>query len=383
MTAPREACSEAASTRGSVEIRCQQQPRRFLDLQRTFYRNDPHFVPPLAAAESWQIDPRRNPWFQHGRAEFFVAWRDGSPVGRISVARDRMHDDFHGDRVGFFGHFEAADEDTALLLLERAEQWVRRHGATELRGPVDLSTNYRCGLLVEGEPGPPVMMMPHNPPRYAEWIERSGMTKAKDLLALMVEDERLAHGRLDRVVTRLQQKSGSLLRRMDLGHFDRELATLWDLYHRIWERNWGFCPMSRAEFESHAKDLKKVAHPALMHIAEVEGQPVGFAVGLPDVNLATRACRGRLLPFGWLRFLRALKRANRIRAITLGVVPEFRKKGVEMQLLHGLIRQGIGAGFHSCEASWILEDNKDMLGPLETLGGRYYRRYRIFTKALS
>lgn len=374
---------EKASPNPAITIEAMHQPVRFLDLQRQFYAGDPHFVPVLASAEAWQIDPKKNPYFQHAEAGFFVARRGGRVVGRISAARDRLHDEFHGDRVGFFGFFEAADDGAAQALLQHAAQWCKQRGATELRGPVDLSTNYRCGLLVDGEPGKPVLMMPHNPPHYAGWIEHFGMRKAKDLLALKVTSDTIDLPRLDRVVARLGQKSRAVLRRLDLRRFDAECVVLWDLYHRIWERNWGFVPMTEPEFLAQANDLEKIARKELMHIAEIDGAPAGFAIALPNVNSAVSACNGKLLPFGWWKFLRALRKERMVRVITLGVVPEHRKKGLEMQLLFQVVRQGIDAGFNACEASWILEDNLDMIGPLQTLGHVPYRRYRIYSKALT
>ena len=376
MTAP------AKDPRAEVSIRAVPQPARFLDLQREFYRRDPDYVPPITSAEAWQIDPHKNPFFQHAEVAFWGAFANGRCVGRISTCRDRLNDEFHGDRVGFFGHFEAADADAAAALLAHAENWCRQRGAAALRGPVDLSTNYRCGLLVEGDKGPPVVLMPHNPPHYAQWIEAFGLVKAKDLLALHVNDASLDLRRVDRVADHLRKKTAATMRPLDLRRFDAECEVLWDLYHRIWERNWGFVPMTKDEFLAQARDMKRVAHPALMHIAEVAGQPVGFVVALPDVNVGARACKGRLLPFGWLRFLRAMKKARLIRVITLGVVPEWRRVGIEMLLMHKVIRSGLDVGFRACEASWILEDNHDMLGPLQTLGHRVYRRYRIYEKAL-
>lgn len=372
----------AKEPHAGLTIRSVPQPARFLDLQRDFYRGDPNYVPPITMAEAWAIDRRKNPFFAHADVEFFAAITNGRCVGRISACRDRLHDEFHGDHVGFFGHFEARDAAVAKALVDHAAQWCRTRGADQLRGPIDLSTNYRCGLLVDGDIGPPVVMMPYNPPQYGTWLEGTGLAKAKDLLALHVTQETIDLRRVDRIADHLRKKTSATLRPIDLKRFDAECDVLWDLYHRIWERNWGFVPMTQPEFLAQAKDLKKIAHPALMHIAEVAGAPVGFVVALPDVNVAARACKGRLLPLGWLHFLRAMKKIDLIRVITLGIVPEWRRVGIEMLLMHQVIRAGLDAGFRACEASWILEDNHEMLSPLATLGHRVWRRYRIYEKSL-
>lgn len=372
----------AKEPRAQVVIRPVPQPARFLDLQRAFYRHDPDYVPPVTMAEAWQIDPRKNPFFRHADVGFFAAFRGSVCVGRVSTCRDRLHDEFHGDRVGFFGHFEAADQEAASALLRHAAEWCRTRGASTLRGPVDLSTNNRCGLRIDGGKGAPVMMMPHNPPQYADWIEQSGLAKAKDLVALWATSDDLDRQRIDRVAAHLQRRAQVTLRNVDMKRFDAECEVLWQLYERIWERNWGFVPMPRDEFLAQAKDLKKVAHPALLHIAEAQGKPIAFALALPDVNVAAKACGGRLLPFGWWKFLSALKKTRTIRVLTLGVTPEYRRAGIDMLLMHRVTTLGEAAGFRACEASWILEDNRDMLGPLETMGFRTYRRYRIYEKTL-
>ncbi|MFY9342355.1 MAG: N-acetyltransferase, partial [Planctomycetota bacterium] len=271
---------------------------------------------------------------------------------------------------------------TARALVAHAETWCRARGATELRGPVDLSTNNRCGLLVDGERGPPVVMMAHNPPHYAAWLEATGLAKAKDLLALWGTSEGLDRSRIDKLAAHLQKRAGVTLRRLDLTDFAAECEVLWSLYERIWERNWGFVPMPRDEFLAQARDLKRVANPALLHIAEAKGLPIAFAVALPDVNVALKACGGRLLPFGWWKFLRALRATRVLRVLTLGVLPEYRRAGIDFLLMHRVTTDGEAVGFRACEASWILEDNRDMLGPLEALGFRPYRRYRIYQKAL-
>lgn len=360
-----------------------QQPARFLDLQRAFYRGDPNYVPPMTFAERWQVDRRRNPFFDHAEAEFLVAWRDQRPVGRISAVRDRFHDDFHGDRVGFFGHFEAADEEAAHRLLDVAADWLRLRGARSLRGPVDLSTNYRCGLLIDGKPGPPVLMMPYNPKHYADWLQSYGLRGAKDLLALTVRQDDLDLPRLRRVSERLLTRNPVSIRKLRLRDFRAEVQLLWELYNQIWEKNWGFVPMSEDEFQRQAKDFRRIAVSEISYVAELDGKAVGFIIGLPDVNIPTRACNGRLLPLGWLRFLRSLRQVRSIRVLTLGVLPGHRNSGLEMLLMNAVIQNGMASGYSRCEASWILEDNENMLGPLKTLGFRPYRRYRIFEKNLA
>jgi GNAT superfamily N-acetyltransferase len=368
--------------RTDVAIRPVAQPKHFLDLQRAFYAGDRDYVPPITAAEAWQIDPRKNPFFRHAEVGFFAAYRGSACVGRVSTCRDRLHDEFHGDRIGFFGHFEARDADVARALVAHAADWCRQRGAESLRGPVDLSTNNRCGLRVDDGGGPPVLMMPHNPPHYAGWLEATGLQKAKDLVALWGTSNDLDRKRIGRITEHLQRRANVTLRNVDMKRFDAECEVLWFLYERIWERNWGFVPMPRDEFLAQARDLKRVAHPALLHIAEANGEPIAFALALPDVNVAAKACNGRLLPFGWWKFLRALRSTKVIRVLTLGVLPDYRSKGIDMLLMHRVTTQGEDAGFRACEASWILEDNRDMIGPLETMGFRTYRRYRIYEKSL-
>lgn len=368
--------------RSDVSIRPVLNAGSFLDLQRPFYRADPHYVPPVTLGEKWQLDPRKNPFFDHAEVGKFAAYRGSTCVGRVSTCRDRLHDEFHGDRIGFFGHFEAADVEAAQQLVTFAARWCAQRGATHLRGPVDFSTNNRCGLLVAGEQGPPVMMMPHNPPHYAGWLEATGLVKVKDLLALRGTKQGIDRQRLGRIVTHLQKRSSAVLRRVDMRRFDADCVTIWRLYESIWERNWGFAPMTEAEFLAQARDLKKVAHPALLQIAEVQGQAVGFIVAIPDVNLAAKACNGRLFPFGWWKFLRTLRATRSIRVLTLGVTRELRRAGIDVMMMYAVMEQGIAAGFDTCEASWILEDNRDMLGPLETMGLQTYRRYRIYEKSL-
>lgn len=355
---------------------------RFVALQKRFYVGDPHFAAPIPMLEAWQCDPKKSPFVAHGEAELWVARRGTEVVGRISAARDRLHDEFHGDKIGFFGHFEARDEATAHALLETASRWLREHGADVARGPIDFSTNYKIGLLVSGEPGLPGLMMPHNPPSYAGWIESFGMHKSKDVIALLVRREVLHRERMRRLSDRLRERTGATMRLIDLGRFWEEVELLWQLYNAIWEKNWGFAPMSRDEFRRQAKDLKGIARKELIIFAEAKGKPVGFVIALPDITYALQRCQGSLFPFGWLHLLRARTRAKGMRVLTLGVVPEYRKSGLDALLLQEIVDRAYVLGIETCDCSWILEDNELMLRPLIALGGSEYRRYRIYERAL-
>ena len=226
-------------------------------------------------------------------------------------------------------------------------------------------------------------MMPYNPLGYGEYIESFGLRKTKDLLALHLLSEKLDMRRLDRIVGKIRGRIEVTTRQIDVSRLDGEVQMLWDLYNRIWEKNWGFSPMTEAEFVAEARSLKQVLNPGLTVVLEHRGDPIGFVIGLPDTNLAVRACNGRLLPFGWLRFMRRLRTVRRFRVITLGLLPEFRKSGLDALLLHTIIKWGQSIEFHECEASWILEDNVGMLRPLLTTGGRVYRRYRVYEKPLA
>jgi hypothetical protein len=357
--------------------------RAFLEAQRGFYRGDPSYVPPLTLLDAAQLTPRRNAFFARAQAAFWLAHEGGRCVGRISAVRNLAHDEFWRDRVGFFGHFEAASAAAARALVESAATWLAAAGASVLRGPIDLSTNYRTGLLVEGEPGPPAMLMPYNPPHYAPWLEACGLRKAKDVVALRVDTGTIDADRLRRLGAKVAERARVRLRPLRRREFTAEMRRIWRLYNEVWERNWGFVPMAQAEFEREAHGFAPVCIPELIQFAEAGGEPIGFIIGLPDVNPAIRACDGRLLPLGWWRFRRALRRTTHLRVLTLGVQAAHRGRGVDAALINAVVVEGIARGFRSAECGWVLEDNLAMLGPLVALGARVFRRYRIYERPLT
>jgi GNAT superfamily N-acetyltransferase len=340
-------------------------------------------VPPLLAEERKRIDPK-HPFFEHGTVQLFLAYRDGRPVGRIAAIENRLHNEFHGDRVGFFGMFESVDDpEVAGALLDRAAEWVVGRGLDRLRGPTNFSTNEECGLLIENFDDPPYVMMTYNPPYYDRLLTGWGLEKVKDLLAYRVREEEVNRARLatvERLVSRLRPRMSA--RPIRMNRFAEEVGIVRDIYNAAWERNWGFVPMTDAEVEYMAKQLKPVVDPELALIGEVEGEPAAFALALPDVNQAIRRLNGRLLPFGIIKLLWHMRRINGIRVITLGLKPEYRRTGLAELLYYEIIQRGRSRGHTVAETSWILEDNLLMRAGLEKMGARVYKTYRLYERDL-
>jgi len=250
-------------------------------------------------------------------------------------------------------------------------------------GPFELSTNESCGLLVEGEPGPPVVMMPYNPPWYAKRYEAAGLVKAKDLLAFKVfENNQLK--RLSSLAGPLKKRNKVRTRSLDMKHFNREVEKVMALYNVCWEKNWGFVPMTEAEVQHFASEVRYAIDPDLTLMLEREenGEPVGFILALPDLNRALKHANGRLFPLGLLKILWNKRKIDGLRVVTLGLIPEMRGKGLDGVLIQSVVETGLKKGFHWAECSWVLEDNQAMIVPLQKFDAKPYRRYRIYQKAL-
>ena len=330
----------------------------------------------------------KNPFFEHAEAEYFLAERDGVVVGRIAAISNRLHNEIHGDRVGFFGFFECIDDQrVADALFEAAAEWCRRKGHDVLRGPASFSVNDECGLLVDGFQFPPTLMMPHNPPYFVPLVERAGFTKARDLWVYQGgrEDryvpvpERLARG-----TELIRQRLGITIRPLDLSHFDQEVERVKEIYNQAWEKNWGFVPMTEREIDHLAEQFRPVVIPDFVPVAEKDGKVIGFGIALPDLNVVFRKNRS-----GWLlpvlpRLLWALKRRKirRARILLLGVVPEYRGKAVDAMLYHWIWTRAEKLGFSWGEAGWILEDNAAMNAGLEKMTFRVYKTYRLYDRPI-
>jgi hypothetical protein len=360
-------------------VRTSRDLHTFVTWPWTVYRDDPHWVPPLIGDTKKLFDPKKNPFFEHGEIQPCLARRDGKVVGRIAAIRNRAHEAFHEESAGFFGFFECEnDPGAAAALLGAVRDFLKSRDLTIMRGPVNPSTNEECGVLVDGFDTDPMVMMTHNPPYYDALLKKCGLEKAKDLYALVLEADSVPD-RVERGVRIARKRNpGITVRPMNMKRFEAEVDAFRSVYNGAWEKNWGFVPMTDAEVTHMAKQLKPVVDPDLVRIAEHDGRPVAFALGLPDMNAPVKHANGRLFPFGLLKILWHARKNPRMRMLALGILEPYRKTGLDMILYYDLFTGALAKGYRQGEFSWILEDNLPMIRPLETMGARPYKTYRIY-----
>jgi GNAT superfamily N-acetyltransferase len=356
---------------------------RFIRFPLRLYADDGCFVPHLLS-ERRRFFSRRNPLFAFTEPCYFLA-RDagGAVVGRVSAHVNRRHNKFWGERAGFFGFFECVEDlDVARALMTHAEQWLAGQGMGVIRGPFNFSTNEECGFLAEGFDTPPAVMMPYTKRYYLDFMAELGYAKARDLLAFYYECREGIPPFLTRVGKRAEERHGVVVRPLNMRRFAEDVRKAFDVYNRAWERNWGFVPMTEEQFAFAAHELKGIVVPELALIAEMDGEPVGFALALPDYNPLLKKMGGRLLPFGIVRFLLGRRSLDMVRVLTLGVVEEHRRRGIDALLVYYLFANGLPKGYWRGEFSWVLEGNVLLERLMERMGATAYKTYRIFEKPL-
>jgi hypothetical protein len=368
--------------------RSQAELARFFDVADALYAADRNFVAPIRS-DLAKVFQDANPFFRHGEMQLLVARRDGRDAGRVAAILDRNHNSFHGETAAFFGFFEAEnDPEVAGKLLEAAALWARERKATVLRGPTNPTLNDEAGLLVDAFDSPPVVMMTYNPPYYAALIEGQGFQKAKDLLAFWFPLEEKPLERLTRVGDRFRKRSPEIrVRNVTRRSLAADLAKIREVYNEAWEKNWGFVPMTNEEMDFMAARLKPLLVPELLWIGEAprpDGslEPMAFMLMLPDYNVAIAPTGGRLLPFGWLKFLLAQRKIKTVRVVTLGVKKPWRQSGIQSVMMADSLRFLLRKGYTGAEVSWLLEDNDLVIAAVRLWGGKLYKTYRIYEKAL-
>ena len=360
----------------------------FIKFPWRIYHGDPAWVPPLLLERKEFLDQKKHPFFEHGAAALFLTRSGGKIVGRIMASDDPNYNAFHQSSVGCFGLFECVnDPAVAAALFEAATNWLRARGRDEIMGPIDYSTNYVCGLLVEGFDFPPTLLTAHNPPYYPALIEGLGFNKVIDFYAWWFSEPARAATRLRRLAASLRKRDAATIRQGNLKNFRAEAGRLREIYNDAWKENWGFVPFTEKEFEFMAKELKQLVVPEFTLIAEVGDEPVGFILCVPDINVAFRKINGRLtsygLPIGLAKLLYHKSRLRTARLIALGVKPKYRRGGIAEMLVLRIIEDAMIKRGFTGELSMTLEDNHLINRFLAAIGAKKYKTYRIYRRRIN
>ena len=368
--------------------------KAFVELPYRLYANNPNWVPPLKDEVYGLLTPGKNPWFEHGEAQLFVAERAGAITGRISAHVDHLAlkqpvEQGMGPGTGFWGLFEAQDADTASALIAAAQDWLRAKGMTKSMGPFSFSYWDEVGLLVEGQDHPPTVMMAFNPADYQRWVEAAGYSGVQDLFTYALEIDKGFPELTNRIVASGERNSRIVIRKVDKSKFDQEAALIIGILNDAWRDNWGFVPFTPAEIAYAGKKLKPLVYEDLIRVAEVDGEPVAFMMTLPNLNEKLIGYGGKLLPFNWVKLLWWLRKpkAKIMRVPLMGVLKKLQSSRIASQLAFMLIefirREAVVKyGATHGEFGWVLASNGPMRSVGEAVGGKVNKIYRIYEKAL-
>lgn len=373
-----------------IEATTNQLKKQFIDFPHDLYKDDPNYVPQIFLEQKELIDEKKNPFFKHSKATLFLAEKEGKIVGRIAAIRNNNYNEFTNRNVGYFGFFDVIEDyEVAKKLLDTASEWVKNEGLDSILGPTNFSTNDTAGLLIDGFDSPPVIMMTYNKPYFKDFLEKYGFEKSMDMFGYYVHKD-TANMKSVKLIGRLEERlarSGIIIRPIKKKDFWKEVKRIEHVYIKAWDKNWGFVPPTPDEFHHLAEGLKMVIDPDLALLAEKDGEIIGFVVGIPDLNIILKNVkRGRLLPFGIFKLLNGLlfqkKKIHRMRVMLLGVLEDYRRRGIEGVLYGKVIANALEKGYDSAEASWILENNEMMRKGVEGVNMKPYKTYRIYEKAI-
>src|SRR6476619_6097506 len=370
-------------------IRTKTDRKAFVDFAWEVYKDDPAWVPPLKDEVHGLITPGKNPWFEHAKAQLWLAERDGKVVGRISAQVDELVQEHMGPGTGNWGMFEALDAEAAAALIGTAEDALRERGMTRALGPISLSIWDEPGLEIEGFDEDPTAMMGHHRPEYRFWIEAAGYEKAKDLLTYEVDIAHWEDPKINRLIAAGERNPRIRIRQIDKSKFAEESRLILNLLNEAWSNNWGYVPLTPAEIAYAGKKLKPIIFHELVRIAALDGEPVAFMLTIPDINELTKDLNGELFPFNFIKLLWRLRkpRTRRLRVPLMGVARKLHHTRLASQLAFMMIeytRRDAVRDFGAThgEFGWILEDNKGMLSIAQLPGAEVNHRYRIYEKAL-
>jgi hypothetical protein len=376
----------------SIEIRrvtTKHERKQFIKFAWKVYRNDQelnrNWVPPVISDYMKTLDTGSYPLYEHADLAMFTAWKDGVMAGTIAAVQNRRHNQIHEDKVGFWGFFECInDQKVADALFEAAAIWLKSKGLDAMRGPVSPSMNDQCGMLTKGYDSPPVFLMLYNPPYYNDLCRNAGHKVAQELLAWYIDQKLIDIERLRRIAQHVMKREGLSVRVLDMKNFDNEIENMREIYNGAWEKNWGFVPMTDKEFDFLAKSLKPIANPNYVYFVEdSNGRTIGFSLSLPDINQALKHVNGNpFTPWGLVKYLWYKRNISMVRTIVMGVLPEYRNKGIDSILNTWIADYGGKHGVFSSEMSWVLKSNEAMSKLAQVIGGKPYKEYVIYEKAI-
>lgn len=357
--------------------------KAFVMLPFSLYTHDPNWVAPIISDELKVFDRHHNPFFTHSDVELYIAYKNNIPCGRIAAIVNRNHNDFHNEKVVFFGYYDVENDiEISRALMQKVVEFGKQHGMTMLRGPMNFSTNETCGMLYEGYEQP-VIMMTYNHPYYNEHMHALDMIKAKDLLSYEIDATKGLPEKLDRIGKMLIKRNTHIeIRHIDKKNINVMIEDIRTVYNGAWESNWGFVPLTKDEFDHMAESMKTIIEPSIAFVAYKDGKPVGFSLTLLDANQATKHAKGRLFPFGLFKILHYWKKIDRARNLTMGVVADCRKIGIEAMMIWYTFTNSVKLGVKKGDLGWILEDNEMMNRELLNIGAKVYKRYRVYEKTI-
>lgn len=362
--------------------------KRFVDYPYAYYEGHPYWIAPLRMDVATTLDPKKNPFFEHGAIELFLAEdAGGQVVGRIAAIVNGMHLKKYDDATGFFGFFECVDDyEVARALFDAAAAWLRERGLKRMRGPANPSLNDVAGLLVDGFESQPSILMPYNPPHHRDAVERYGFSRAMTMWAYYVHKKYVKTEKLRRGVELVLRRNPEIkLRTLDMSRYDEDAAAILDIYNDAWGKNWGHVPMTPAEFTKLGKEMKQIVDPRVVYLLEDATRPVGFAISLPNLNLALRHVpNGRLFPAGLAKLLAYSKFGGiyEVRMPLMGVRQEYQGRGLDAVLVLETIENGPRYGYDACEMSWVLDNNHRLRNALDSMGGVIDKEYALYDKEL-
>jgi GNAT superfamily N-acetyltransferase len=372
----------------SVSIRVARGPgalKRFVDLPYRLHAGTP-WIPPLKPERHLFLNRRLNPYFRHGEAEYFLAWRDGRLVGRVTAQIDRAFNEYHESNTGMFGFLDLEDDPEAMAaLLDAAAHWLRERGCDRLVGPMDFSMNEESGILVEGHELEPLIRQPWHPAYYQRLCEGAGLEKAMDLYSWTLDVSNRGTTLLpvlEELDQRAKDEHGVTIRKMSRRHLRREMDGFAEIYNAAWADNWGFVPYSKEDLDAYALDLQLVYMPEWFMVAEKDGETIAIAITPIDINQVLKRMNGRILPLGWWHWLNKGRICDRVRVGFLGVKPEYQHTGVAAALYIAHFEAAERTRQDHGEAGWILETNEAMNRGLEAMGGKIVKKYRVYERAL-